>query len=279
MEIFVLSDAVTWYFCNYKKMAHLQEIHLGSQIASGVCQKSEGTLNSIMVEFKKFCIELIGDQCPEGQFSWQKSMKVSDLIPGYTNDKCFMSPDGGLFFITIQQVKYCFMIVEDKYQGTNDQRLARGLKKQGLGNAIERVFKNLNASWHLFKDLPVSPYLVFAAGCDFHSSESIIHRVGPLSNFGKETLVWEMNGSNMFDVSEMASKIDINKGACGAVAAQFCVKTHKYDQMPHGSSMWSGCERLEVMKKVASDSLKEIIRHHYRNEGVRSATDDHIHRQ
>lgn len=249
-----------------KTMAHLQEIHLGSSIASGICQKSEGTLNSILDEFKQFCIELIRDQCPEGKFDWQKSIKVADLIPGgYSCDKCFMSPDGGLFFITIEGVKYCFMIVEDKYQGTNDKRLARGQKKQGLGNAIERVFKNLNASWHLFKDLPVSPYLVFAAGCDFSRSESIIHRIGPLSNFGKKTLVWEMSGSNTtFDVSEMASDIDIKKGSHGAVAAQFCVKTHKYDEFPHGSSMWSGCERLEVMKKVASDSLKEIIRHHYR---------------
>ena len=61
-----------------------------------------------------------------------------------------MSPDGGLFFIELDSKRYCFLIVEDKYQGTNDIRYNEGLKKQGTGNAIERVFKNLNASWHLF---------------------------------------------------------------------------------------------------------------------------------
>jgi hypothetical protein len=45
--------------------------------------------------------------------------------------------------------RYCFLIVEDKYQGTNDVRHSKGLGKQGTGNAIERVFKNL----------PISPYL------------------------------------------------------------------------------------------------------------------------
>jgi len=271
MFLINLSDAPV---SNYL-MSHLKEIHLGSSIASGVCKKSEHTLNCILEEIKKFCIELIGDT---GTFHWQKSIKVTDLIDGYTNDKCFISPDGGLFFVTIDSKKYCFMIVEDKYQGTNDLRLSKGLAKQGLGNAIERVFKNLNASWHLFKDLPISPYIVFVAGCDFHSSESIIHRIGPLSNFGKDPIVWEMDGENVFDVSEMTSKIDIKKNV-NREFATFCVKTHKYDKFPYESSMWKDNERLEVMKHVVSESLKEIIRYHYRDERVCISTDDNIHRQ
>src|SRR5210317_1174738 len=271
MFLINLSDALV---SNYL-MSHLKEIHLGSSIASGVCQKSEHTLNCILEEIKKFCIELIGDT---GTFHWQKSIKITDLIDGYTNDKCFINPDGGLFFVTIDSKKYCFMIVEDKYQGTNDLRLSKGLAKQGLGNAIERVFKNLNASWHLFKDLPISPYIVFVAGCDFHSSESIIHRIGPLSNFGKYPIVWEMDGENVFDVSEMTSKIDIKKDVDREFAT-FCVKTHKYDKFPHESSMWKDSERLEVMKHVASESLKEIIHYHYRYERVCTSTDDNIHRK
>jgi hypothetical protein len=265
-----LSDALI-YISN---MSHLKNIHLGSSIASGICQKSEHTLHCILEEIKKFCIELIGDT---GTFHWQKSIKVSDLIKGYTNDKCFMSPDGGLFFVTIDTKRYCFMIVEDKYQGTNDMRLSKGLPKQGLGNAIERVFKNLNASWHLFKDLPISPYIVFVAGCDFHSSESIIHRIGPLSNFGKSPLVWEMKDENTFDVSDMTSKIDIKKDIDREFAT-FCVKTHKYDEFPCESSMWKDNERLEIMKHVASESLKEIILYHYRHERICTSTDDNIHR-
>lgn len=246
-------------------MSHLQTVHLGSSIATGICKKSEHTLNCILDDFKQFCADYIKQLDINAQFYWKKSTKVSDLIRDYDNDKCFMSPDGGMFFIKLDDKDYCFLIIEDKYQGTNDLRLSNGLQKQGLGNAIERVFKNLNASWHLFKDLPISPYLVFAAGCDFHSSESIIHRIGPLSNFGRKPIVWEMKGDNTFDVSEMLSHINIKKDVDREFAT-FCVKTHKYDEFPHESSIWTGEERMEIMKHVAMESLKEIVRHHDRYE-------------
>lgn len=243
-------------------MSHLQYIHKGSSIASGVCVDSENTLNCILPEIRDFCSEYIHQLGIGATFQWQKSIKVSDIINNYENDKCFMSPDGGLFFINIGAHKYCFMIVEDKYQGTNDLRYSQGLKKQGTGNAIERVFKNLNASWHFFKNLPISSYLVFVAGCDFHSSESIIHRIGPLSNFGKEPIVWEMEDSD-FDVLEMLPKIDVRKDI-NREFATFCVKTHKYDKFSNKSSMWKASERLAVMKHVAEQSLKEIVRYHFR---------------
>ena len=241
-------------------MSHLQHTHKGSSIASGVCVYSENTLNCILDEFKDFCSDYVKQI---GKFHWQKTLKVSEVISNYKNNKCFMSPDGGLFFIELDSKRYCFLIVEDKYQGTNDIRYKKGLKRQSTGNAIERVFKNLNASWHLFKDLPISPYLVFVAGCDFHSSESIIHRIGPLSNFGKEPIVWEMESSNDFDVSEMLPKIDVGKDIDREFAT-FCVKTHKYDKFSNKSSMWKASERLAVMKHIAKQSLKEIIRYHYR---------------
>jgi len=241
-------------------MSHLQNIHKGSAIASGACVDSENTLNCILGEFKDFCTDYIKQL--GGKFIWQKKLFVSDVVPNYKNNKCFISPDGGLFFIELDFIQYCFLIVEDKYQGTNDTRYKEGLKRQSTGNAIERVFKNLNASWHLFKDLPVSPYLVFVAGCDFHNSESIIHRIGPVSNFGKEPIVWEMESSD-FDVSEMLPKIDVRKDIDREFAT-FCVKTHKYDEFSNKSSMWKASERLAVMKHIAKQSLKEIIRYHYR---------------
>src|SRR6056300_26581 len=257
-----------------RSMSHLREIHKGSSIAGGICQKSEGTLSLAIEDLKVFCKELIEKH--GGTFYWKKVLKGSELFE--TNKNCSISPDGGLFYMTLESRTYCFLIVEDKCQGTNDTRFVRKLPKQASGNAIERVFKNLNASWHLFKDLPVSPYIVFVAGCDFHSSESIIHRIGPLSNFGKDPIVWEMDGENVFDVSEMTSKIDIKKNVNREFAI-FCVKTHKYDKFPYESSMWKDNERLEVMKHVAGESLKEIIHYHYRHERVCISTHDNIHRQ
>ncbi len=240
-------------------MSHLRSIHRGSAIASGVCVDSENTLNSILDEFRCFCSDYVREI---GNFYWCKTMKVSDVIKGYEDNTCFISPDGGLFFIEIESKRYCFLIVEDKYQGTNDIRYEEGLTKQSTGNAIERVFKNLNTSWHFFKDLPISPYLVFVAGCDFHSSETIIHRIGPFTNFGREPIIWEM-GSSEFDVSAMLPKIDVRKDNDREFAT-FCVKTHKYNEFPNKSSMWKASERLVVMKHIAKQSLKEIIRYHYK---------------
>ena len=40
-------------------MSHLQNIHLGSAIASGVCKDSEYTLNYILDDFKRFCSDYI----------------------------------------------------------------------------------------------------------------------------------------------------------------------------------------------------------------------------
>ena len=255
-------------------MSHLQVIHKGSSIAGGVCIHSEKTLHDVMFVFKKFCHDIVAEV--GGRFHWEKRLFFSE---GDVKHTPFISPDGGVFYVTLDDTKYCFLIVEDKYQGTNDKRFSENLEKQSTGNAIERVFKNVNASWHLFKHLPVSPYIVFVAGCDFHSSESIIHRIGPISNFGKEALVWEMKyGAPPFDPQDMAPRIHIKKGPHEPCHATFCVKTHKYNEFPHKSSMWTPEERLYIMKHVARESLKEIVSYHGIHGKVCTPTYDNIHR-
>jgi hypothetical protein len=257
-------------------MAHLQNIHKGSSIAAGICVKSESTLACALNEIKSYCHEIASAMNVE--FYWKKSIGIHELIPGSKSDKkCFINPDGGLFFVKIDSKSYCFMIVEDKYQGTNDVRKSKNLPKQSTGNAIERVFKNLNASWHLFKDLPICPYLVFVAGCDFHNTETIIDRIGPISNFGRDPIVWEMEDDTAFDPNDMLSKINLKKDNMREFAT-FCVKTHKYDQFPHGSSLWQRDERLKIMKHVAYESLKGIVIFHNRYERICTPAYDNIHR-
>ena len=257
-------------------MAHLQNIHKGSSIAAGICVKSESTLACALNEIKSYCHEIASAMNVE--FYWKKSIGIHELIPGSKSDKkCFINPDGGLFFVKIDSKSYCFMIVEDKYQGTNDVRKSKDLPKQSTGNAIERVFKNLNASWHLFKDLPICPYLVFVAGCDFHNTETIIDRIGPISNFGRDPIVWEMEGDTAFDPNDMLSKINLKKDNMREFAT-FCVKTHKYDQFPYGSSLWQRDERLKIMKHVAYESLKGIVIFHNRYERICTPAYDNIHR-
>ena len=251
-------------------MSHLQTIHKGSSIARDVCIQSEKTLHDVMNHFKTFCRDLVVEV--NGTFHWEKRILFSQ-------SGTFISPDGGVFYVTLDDTKYCFLIIEDKYQGTNDKRFSENLPKQSTGNAIERVFKNVNASWHLFKNLTVSPYLVFVAGCDFHSSESIIHRIGPISNFGRETITWEMKPNEPpFNPEDMVKRIDITRGAHEPCHATFCVKTHKYDAFPHKSSIWTPDERLYIMKHVARESLKEIVSYHSSYGKVCTPAHDNIHR-
>ena len=57
------------------------------------------------------------------------------------------------------------LVLEDKKQGTNDSRIAKGLPKQALGNAIERFAKNVKTTEMLFHTQSIFPY-VHCSGCE-----------------------------------------------------------------------------------------------------------------
>ena len=91
-------------------MSHLQTIHKGSSIAGGICKTSEHTLNIVLDQIKLFCHELAKSLNVE--FFWKKSIKIDELIPGLESGKrCFINPDGGLFFVKIDSKSYCFLFV------------------------------------------------------------------------------------------------------------------------------------------------------------------------
>lgn len=55
-----------------------------------------------------------------------------------------MRPDGGVVsMVDGEGADHPVLIVEVKNQGTNDARLAEGLPRQAMGNAIERLGKNV----------------------------------------------------------------------------------------------------------------------------------------
>jgi hypothetical protein len=232
-------------------MTHLIEIHQNNQIAAGNCVPSEQSLKDILPQLTSSFEQYLLDEGIEGEISWEKELKF---------ENCSIRPDGGLFYIKCVKGTFCFLVVEDKYQGTNDKRYTEGKKKQSTGNAIERAFKNLNASWHLFKDLHISPYVVFVAGCDFHHSESIIHRIGPVSNFGRNPIIREALPDGTFDMNGFCEKINIIKDQNREFGI-FCVKAHKYDEHQNRTSMWSSTERLHVLEYTGKKAIKEINRH------------------
>ena len=98
-----------------------------------------------------------------------------------------------------------------------------------------------------------------------------------MSNFGKKPLVWEKTSENIFNVDEMKEKINIKKNM-NREFATFCVKTHKYNEFPNGSTMWLREERLTIMKHMAEQSIKEIALHHSIYGRICPPTYDNIHR-
>lgn len=99
----------------------------------------------------------------------------------------FMSPDGGILSIVSKdgQRKFPILITEVKNQGTNDLRQAEGLKKQAMGNAIERLGKNVIGFRTMMLDEGIIPFVCFGYGWDFQDGSSILDRVKTIAMFGE----------------------------------------------------------------------------------------------
>lgn len=104
----------------------------------------------------------------------KKNGLPDDVIKGlseYGNNN--IQPDGGVIilqYIDADNKLYDWKLLlasEMKYQGTNDERIKEGLKKQALGNAIERSAKNTNFVRLLCVEEKIYPFIVFCGGCDF----------------------------------------------------------------------------------------------------------------
>lgn len=99
----------------------------------------------------------------------------------------YMSPDGGILSILAADGGRTFpvLITEVKNQGTNDLRAAEGLKKQAMGNAIERLGKNVIGFRAMMLEDGIIPFVCFGYGWDFHEGSSILDRVKTIAMFGE----------------------------------------------------------------------------------------------
>lgn len=179
----------------------------------------------------------------------------------YTNDKTSMKPDGGIMFVVNDKGdRYPVLISEDKVQGTNDSNKSQGLKRQSCGNAIERGAKNLNFAKTLCNMFSYFPYVIFASGCDFHHSETISRRLEQMNGLMPNHYI--DIGHKEFSVEEQLEKtlndINIKKRFGNREYATVCIKSHKWDELPHGSSNWTREERIKIGKKVIQQSFEEI---------------------
>lgn len=152
--------------------------------------------------------------------------------------KSYMSPDGGILSIVAADRSRSFpiLITEVKNQGTNDLRIEEGLRKQAMGNAIERLGKNVIGFRTMMLDEAIVPFVCFGYGYDFQDGSSILDRVRTIAMFG------ELNKVNV-----------VNQGEDG----RFNRGSFYFRQ-----AAWSRSEMVEVMSEVASRAIHYYLAKH-----------------
>lgn len=182
--------------------------------------------------------------------------------PNPENKNVCMRPDGGILFAVSGENWIPILIAEDKVQGTNDKLFEQQKNRQATGNAIERGGKNIRGAEMLFSGLDVFPYVLFASGCDFHSTETISKRI-EMMNMGYPNHYIDI--SNTTTNQELQSKIEsilpsicIQKKVGKSIASIF-VKAHKWDEMNHGSSLWKKDEQIQILKTIVDKVFETFI--------------------
>jgi hypothetical protein len=189
--------------------------------------------------------------------------KYGGPSPNKDNQKFSMKPDGGILIMTtLKGDEIALIIIEDKVQGTNDNLYEQKKKRQATGNAIERGAKNIRGAEMIFAGQNIFPYVMFASGCDFHSTETISKRIEmmnygfpnhyiPLTTTTTQTEVDEK-------ITTILQSININKMLGKSIASVF-IKSHKWDEMKHGSSLWKKEEIVVICKKVIDKVFESLI--------------------
>lgn len=201
----------------------------------------------------------------------KENLDINPLLK--TSSSRGIRPDAGIIMWNVKGKQYPLYIGEDKVQGTNDKLHAAGKPRQATGNAIERYFKNVRAEEMMCAHVPYFPSVVFASGCDFHHSETIAARleIGNycvpnhsvyITNNETETDVTSQN-KVAEDMRNLVANIRIQKRTMGkyipfASVATVCVKAHKWNEMPHKSSLWMPHEYLAVSKRIVELATKEV---------------------
>lgn len=181
--------------------------------------------------------------------------KVGGPLPNIENKNVYMKPDGGIIMMKLKGKNYPILIVEDKVQGSNDIRFKKGYKKQATGNAIERGAKNIRGAEMLYSELPYYSYVLFASGCDFHSSETIAKRI-EMMNMGMPNHYIDVTPTISREMilakidADIIPAINIKKLRGQFSIASVFVKAHKWNEMEHGSSRWTEEEEIKLCKTV-----------------------------
>ncbi len=183
---------------------------------------------------------------PNYHLEFEKSIKISDMISFikkagirsefYAYDDRIIKPDGGIIYLVDEEknIKYPLVIAEAKHQGTNEERINEGKKKQATGNAIERLGKNLTAikSYMHYED--ITPFVCFGHGCDFAENEKTVL-----------TKIWVLN--EFYDIN----RIFVNKRDKDKDHGGFSPVSMYFREKP-----WTEEEMFNIMKEIAEYSFR-----------------------
>ncbi|MFH1369686.1 MAG: EcoRI family type II restriction endonuclease [Planctomycetota bacterium] len=177
------------------KKEQLREIRAGTVINATSKQQETEVIKALELVVK-YLTEKFGKKITlQHEWRWYLKDIVAELKHSYPDiefhchkDTSFMKPDGGILFIRGQKedaLSYPVLIAEAKNQGTNVLRAEEGLPKQSMGNAIERMGKNVIGLRTALMREGIFPFVCFGYGCDFEPDSSILDRVTTVAMFGR----------------------------------------------------------------------------------------------
>ena len=140
-------------------------------------------------------ISILSSMYPDHKFTQESRLtfkKISeycgrDFTINYDYANRRIEPDGGVIWM---DGKYPILISEMKRQGTNDEREKEGKKKQAVGNAIERLGKNLIGFKNLYENDDILPFCCFCWGCDV-TNETFLGKLYTLNSFYEINVVYD----------------------------------------------------------------------------------------
>lgn len=160
----------------------LRQTHRGLQVFGSDAKDFEANLKEVSPKV----VQELKSLYPELKFELIKrlhkkelhaQLKCLDIIPEYHSDNPYIQPDMGAITVTGDFGTKIIFIGEAKKQGTNDIRHLEGKKPQAQGNAIERMYKNIEEGRIFFSKESYFSYAIFCKGCDFVKGSSILDRL------------------------------------------------------------------------------------------------------
>lgn len=127
--------------------------------------------DSTAKEASRAVVDILTQLYPQHTFEMKNNLTFTEIEEyanrkfniDYDYTKRKLQPDGGVIWM---DDTYPILISEMKRQGTNDEREKEGKGKQAVGNAIERLGKNLIGFKCLYENDSILPFICFCWGCD-----------------------------------------------------------------------------------------------------------------